>query len=145
MRKKYFFIAGIVVIFLGIIGGGYGWYLFHKPHAGVSGVTAVARMGAADLYNGFQQNETGADKQYLGQVLEVEGRVSDVARTDSTCSVELEGGTGAAGGINCSIAADAESKMPLPPKGAVVTIKGRCTGFLMDVNLVDCVIQNIKQ
>jgi hypothetical protein len=145
MRKKNFFIAGIVVLSLGVISAGYGWYLFHKPHAGVSGVTAVARLAAADLYNGFQQNETTADKQYLGQVLEVEGKVSDVAKTDSTLSIELEGGPGAGGGINCGMAAADGGKMPLPAKGAVITVKGRCTGFLMDVNMVDCVIEQIKQ
>jgi hypothetical protein len=145
MRKKYFFIAGIIVLFLLAIGAGYGWYLFHKPHAGVSGITAVAHIKSAGLYDRFQKNEGTADSQYLGQVLEVEGPVSDVEKTDSTLSIILECGAGAGGGINCSMAGGPAGKIPLPAKGAILTVKGRCTGFLMDVNMVDCVIQNIKQ
>lgn len=154
MRKKSFFIAGMIVLSLGLIGMGYGWYLFHKPHAGVTGVAAAARLSSVDLYNKFEQNETSADKLYVGQVLEVEGKVSDVEKTDSTLSLVLEGGAG--GGVNCSVAGapggktgtggnGSDSQPPVPAKGAVVTVKGRCTGFLMDVNMVDCVIEQIKQ
>ena len=145
MRKKHFFVAGIVVFVLILAGGGYAWYLFHKPHTGVGGISAVAHLGSSDLYNGFQQNETAANKRYLGQVVEVEGTVADVQKTDSTLNIQLDCGSGATGGVSCSVAQAAENKMPVPVKGAVVTVKGRCTGFLMDVNLVDCEIQNIKQ
>ena len=54
-------------------------------------------------------------------------------------SLNLKGS--ADGGVNCSIL-----KKDLDPgdkfnTGDSVTIKGKCTGFLMDVNLVDCVIK----
>jgi hypothetical protein len=144
MRKKHFFIAGIVLLSLVILGGLYGWYLFQKPHVGVGGIKAVAHVEARGLFDGFQKDETASDKEFMGQVLEVRGKVSDVARTDSTLSVELEGESGA-GGINCSMAPGENGKMPVPEKGTVITIKGRCTGFLMDVNMVDCVIEQMEK
>ena len=43
------------------------------------------------------------------------------------------------GGINCQLFAGTKVD-PEPRSGDAVTVKGRCTGFLMDVNLADCVL-----
>jgi len=142
MRKKDIFIAGITLLLLGM---GYGWYWYHKPHTGVEGVKAMAHLDAVTLYGGFQKDETKADQQFVGQVLSVEGKVSQVSRTDSSMSLLLDCGNGSPGGINCSMARGESNKMPEPEKGAKITIKGRCTGFLMDVNMVDCVIEQIER
>jgi hypothetical protein len=137
MRKKYFLVAGAVLLCLLLIGAGWGWHLYNKPHAGVDGVTAIAQMTADSLFNRFQTDEAGSNKAFLGQVLEVKGKIGDVQKTDSTLNVELEGSSGL-GGINCSMAMGQKNVLQ---KGQAITLKGRCTGFLMDVNLVDCVTE----
>lgn len=144
MRKKHFLIAGAVVLCLVIIGALWGLYLFNKPHEGVEGIRPLAKLEAAELFGAFQADEAGANKRYLGQVLEVRGRVTAVTNADSALDVQLEGGSGV-GGINCSMAPGEKGKSSFPAKGAMVTVKGRCTGYLMDVNLVDCIVEQIER
>lgn len=139
MRKKYILIAGIVVLVLVAAGAGWGWYLYNKPHQGVDGAKTSARLQAENLYAAFQADENKANGQYLGKVVEVKGKIGG----KTAGSIELSCGSTAAGGINCSLAPG--QTLPETDSTAVVTVKGRCTGYLMDVNLVDCIIEQIEQ
>jgi hypothetical protein len=115
-----------------------GIYRVYKPHGNVSGEQAAGSLSARDLYLDFQHDENIANKKWLGKVIEVSGIVSAVNESPGYVSLNLK--AVADGGVNCSI-----SKKDLSPDerfktGDSLTIKGKCTGFLMDVNLVDCVI-----
>ena len=135
MRKKIFFWVGILLLGL----AGWGIYKVSKPHTNVEGEEAVATLTARNLYNEYQNAETLANKKWLGKVIEVSGVISSVSESGNYVAINLM--AAADGGINCSIL-----KRDLNPddkfnKGDSITIKGKCTGFLMDVNLVDCVVK----
>ena len=136
MQKKWIFFAGILLL---LMAGGWSYYLYQKPRAGVQGARAVYTLSAEKLFAAFAQNEQAANQTYTGKVVEVKGVVSEVQQANNTTSILLGAG-GATGGINCSLAGPLISTVR-PKKGAVVIVKGRCTGFLMDVNLVDGVLQ----
>ena len=75
----------------------------------------------------------------MGKVIEVAGIISSVNESGNYVSLNLKAVS--EGGINCSLLKkdlDAEDKFKT---GDSVVIKGKCTGFLMDVNLVDCVVK----
>jgi hypothetical protein len=72
-------------------------------------------------------------------VLEVKGTVSAVSVKGPIVNIQLNASK--LGGINCNLFPIESNDRQLPAIGRVLTIKGRCTGFLMDVNLVDCVIE----
>ena len=135
MRKKYLF--GIVILLL--ILAAFGIYQVYKPHRNAAGEPAAASLAAPDLYLEFQHDENAANKKWVGKVIEVSGIITSVNESAAYVSVNLK--ATAEGGVNCSIL-----KKDLNPKdklkaGDSLTIKGQCTGFLMDVNLVDCVIK----
>jgi len=131
-----FLLVGLLVL-----GGlAWAWYMYQKPHQGVEGVKADFKIDAGTLFVRFQQDENKADSQFLDKVVEVKGRVASIEKTDSTLNVELQAGAGP-GGINCNVASAKGDRAGLPKKGEVIMVKGRCSGFLMDVNLVDCVIE----
>jgi hypothetical protein len=136
MRKKYFFFGiGILLICL----AGWGLYTVYKPHRNVEGEDAVATLTASTLYNDFSKNESQANQKWLGKVLEVNGTISTVTESGNYISLNLAATKD--GGVNCSL-----SKKDLPAdqkfkKGDSISVKGKCTGFLMDVNLVDCIIK----
>lgn len=138
MQKKNIFFVGIVLCLVGAASWGYYWY--QKPRASLVNVKADYTIAANDLYDAFAQNEQQANQQYNGKVVAVTGVVKSVQTTDSTESIVLASGNDM-GGINCSLLKSAAEKVPLPVKGQTIHIKGRCTGFLMDVNLVDAVIE----
>jgi hypothetical protein len=135
--KKRFIPIVIAILLAGIA---YGFYLYNKPRADISQVSPSVIIDAGSLYQDYQKNEASSDKKYLDKIIEVDGTVTEVQQTDSSVSVELGGG--GAGGVNCSIINTDRKKMAVPSKGSMVKIKGRCSGFLMDVNMVDCVIMN---
>ncbi len=134
MRKRIFFGIGIVVIFL----VAWGIYKVSLPHRNAAGEQSIATISAIDLYGEFQHSENTADKKWVGKVINVSGIISSVTESGNYVSINLQAASD--GGVNCSILKkdlDTDDKFK---KGDSVNIKGKCTGFLMDVNLVDCVI-----
>ena len=132
-RKMIIFIAIVLLLLIA-----WGFYLYNKPHTDVSNIAASVSISAQELYQQFEQDETSANKKYLDKVIEVKGVVNEVQRSDTTLNILLSGGNGM-GGINCSIAK--KNLSDNIHKNEMVRIKGRCTGFLLDVSLVDCVIE----
>jgi tRNA_anti-like len=135
MRKRFFFGIGILLLCL----AGWGIYKVFKPHTNVEGEQAVTTLSAPNLYNEFQRAENMANKKWVGKIIEVSGSISSVSESGNYVSINLQ--ASANGGVNCSIL-----KKDLNPDdkfntGDSITIKGKCTGFLMDVNLVDCVVK----
>lgn len=131
LRKVIFFVIGILLACV----IGYSIHKILRPHQNVSGTDASARISAAELYNQFINSEAEANKKWIGRVIEVKGVVSSITETGNFASIQLNVNDG---GINCSfLKTDLDKKIN---KGDTVTIKGKCTGFLMDVNFVDCVL-----
>jgi tRNA_anti-like len=135
MRKKLILIA---VIFL-VLAMGLAYYFYTKPHSSAANQKTDVHINASELYEQFQRDESAANSRFTDKIIEVKGKVAEIQHTGIRTSLQLDAGV-AMGGINCSLA-DSSPNLQVPPKGTLVTIKGKCSGFLMDVNLVDCVIQ----
>jgi len=130
----------LIVIIVIILGSAfaYGYYLFNKPHQGIGGKEAAYTLESKQLFTEYDQNESSANKKYLGKIVCVYGKVMDRA-TDAkgTLSLILEGGDMA--GVGCQFDKSAIKDIEGVKKGQVIKVKGVCTGMLMDVVLVDCV------
>jgi hypothetical protein len=135
-RKIIFFVLVLCLMVMAAIM----WYWYQKPRASIAGVQPAYSLTASDLFQAFQVDETKANQQFLEKVIRVTGTVGEVQVTDTTISILLASGD--TGGINCSVRKGPGVEDLVPAKGAAVTVKGRCIGFLMDVNLVDAVIEN---
>jgi hypothetical protein len=135
MRKKIFFSVGILMLCL----VAYAFYLYNKPHTSVAAIAPAITISATDLYDAYAQNEAMANKRFLNKVLLVKGIVNDVSHTDSTLTIFLKSND-IAGGVSCNITANNITSASIS-NGAPISVKGRCTGFLADVMLADCVIE----
>lgn len=134
MQKKYFFGIGILLLCL----AAWGIFKIYKPHHNVEGDQPVSTLPAAGLYRDFLQDETAANKKWVGKVIEIRGVISSVGEAGDYISINLEAAP--EGGVNCSfLKKDLDSDIK-HNKGDSISIKGKCTGFLMDVNMVDCVV-----
>lgn len=134
MRKKMtiFFAGAIVCLALG-------WYWFNKPRESVQFKSTDVSISAIQLYEAYNNNEADADKLYLNKVVEVKGVVDDFTNSGEDIIVTLElQPTG--GGISCRLSPGEKFEEKTVSKGMEITIKGKCTGFNMDVNLADCII-----
>ena len=136
MKSRKLFFIGIVLCLV-VAAAAFYWY--QKPRASLTNIKPAYTLSAKDLYTAFQQDERKANELYLEKVVQVTGTVDNVQVTDTTISLLLSGE--AMGGINCSVRKTDGGNETVPAKGAAATVKGRCVGFLMDVNLVDAVIE----
>lgn len=137
IKHKHVYILIVIIILCSSI---YAWYLFNKPHQGVEKIKPVITTTAANFYHQYSENEGVGDKKFSGKVIELSGIVDDVELSDSSFSVHLAAGN-ALSGINCSMYFPKKKQIEPPKIGSVILIKGRCAGYLMDVNLVDCIIE----
>ena len=132
-RKRIIAIAIVAIVLLG--GIFYGYYLYNKPRATAASSRTDVTTDARTLYAEFEKDEPRANSLYLNKMIEVKGRVQRVDTTAGNMVILLE--TGGAGNINCSMAA-----APSPDVlNREVVVKGTCAGYLLDVNLVDCIIK----
>jgi hypothetical protein len=138
MKKRTILWIGIPLLLLLAVAWAY--HLYVKPHQSAAGETADFSIDADSLYSQYQANEHAADQKYLGKVIEVSGKLSDIQHNGNAEVWILSQQGSGGGGINCQLFAGVKPD-PEPKSGDIVTVKGRCTGFLMDVNLVDCVLR----
>jgi hypothetical protein len=133
MRKKIsIFLAGAAVCLCAA------WYWYNKPRVGVAHTAADVVVTAAQLYGNYQSAETEANKIYLDKTIEVKGTVDDMITINKDVVIML--GAGSPGGISCRFSPGTAVGNMAIKKGMQVVIKGRCTGFNIDVNLVDCIV-----
>jgi hypothetical protein len=138
LKKRTIFWIGIPLLLLFLFL--WAWHLYDKPHQSAAGETVSLSIPADSLYHEYQSDEHAADQKYMGKVIEVSGKISEIQHNGNSEIWILSAQPGG-GGINCELFPG--SKTDFHPKtGDPVTIKGRCTGFLMDVNLADCVLSD---
>lgn len=98
-----------------------------------------ATVEATDLYRQFITDESAANEQYLNKILAVSGTVSRVHADDKgNVSVTLETND-PAHGVKCRLDKQLKHGRTEFQVGENVTFKGVCTGYVGDVELVQCV------
>jgi hypothetical protein len=113
-------------------------YTFRKTSTSVDDQKTDLECTATELVTAFETDETAANALYLGKILEVSGTVEAVTEDSLGISVYLKD-QDALAGVMCSFdRQNVESALLL--NGTQVTVKGLCTGYLMDVVLNKCLL-----
>ena len=138
MKKWKKIFSGLLVLAIAL--SVYGFYLYNKKPADVRKLSAKYEITATVLVAEFNANETAANAKYLDKVIAVKGNVADM-KIDSAgqATIFLDSGDPLAF-VSCSFYNDEVSSTQTLQKGVEVTIKGMCTGKLMDVVLNKCSI-----
>jgi hypothetical protein len=135
LKKRTILWVGIPL--LALVAFAWAWHLYHKPHESAAGETAAVTIDADSLYHQYQQDEHASDLKYMGKVIAISGKLMEIQHSGNA-EIWIVSTQPGGGGINCQMFPGARPEVT-PKPGDVVTLKGRCTGFLMDVNLADCV------
>lgn len=138
MNKKRI-IIGILV--LGIIGAFVGYKMYNKPHVDVSEASADITISANKILEEFSSDETTANSKYLEKIIEVKGEVLELKTVKGLGIVTLKTNDDF-GSVLCHLSEEATKKINSLTQGQIISIKGICTGYLMDVILVKCEIIN---
>jgi hypothetical protein len=137
-NKRIFFLGGILLCLLLLFA--WGIRMYTKGHQSVAGSSVAFSIDADSLYNQYQQDEHAADLKFLGKVIEVKGRLGEVQH-NGPLEIWILSTHAGSGGVNCQLFPGEKYPGGNPRSGDSVSIRGKCTGFLMDVNLADCVFK----
>jgi len=129
------------IIFLSIVVAVVAYNVYNKPHVDVADAKADVTVTAENLFSEFSNDEIKANTQYLDKIIQVQGLIQNLKVENElgvvTLKTEDDFGT-----VQCNLSRDATSNFRLLKENDLVTIKGICTGYLMDVVLVKSEIVN---
>lgn len=118
----------------------FGWYYINQPVGSLESVKPDYTVSSPVFYAMFNENEEAANQQYLGKVIEVSGTVETITvEENGQMSITLSGDD--MFGVSCKMTAGSEQMAKQINKGDGIVVKGRCSGKLMDVVLVNCSLQ----
>ena len=126
----------IILIFV-IVGASIGAFvaykMWNKPFDDVTEMEGL-KVNADVLYKAFETNEQTANTTYVGKVVEVSGTVGDIETSDTIAHVMLTI-PDEMGGVRISLDSRHLADAKAEKTGDQATFKGKCSGFLMDVEL----------
>ncbi|MGK0422186.1 MAG: hypothetical protein ACJAVE_001890 [Polaribacter sp.] len=133
----------IYILIIGLLGIFIGYKMYNKPHVNVAEKLADIAVTANILLAEFSLDETKANLKYLDKIIAVKGTITNIEfnAEKATISLQTEDDFGS---VVCYLVKDEFKKSVEIKEGQELEIKGICTGFLMDVILVKCVIMNSK-
>ena len=89
---------------------------------------------ATQLFQQFEQDEAASNATYISKVVEVSGLLQEIS-TDENGSTVLILAAGDFGGVLCTLEASQKERASNLQIGKEITVKGVCTGMLMEVVL----------
>ena len=132
--KKILILAVVV-----LIGAIVAYKMYNKPHTDMAKAKSVAALSAEELFQTYSEDESAANEQYLGRIIEVSGEIKSVAYADErVASIALET-EDLLTGINCFLDEINYNHRQDYEAGQMVTMKCVCTGILMDIELNRCI------
>ena len=138
MRKRSIVLISILIF---LIAGGVTVYkVWNKPFKDPLQGDAI-KVSAIQLFNDFSTNETAAQKKYVPEKpgeekVEVAGQINEIGKnTDGETFYTLRT-SDEMFGVRCTM--DKEEEIKNAKVGDVVTVRGFCNGYNMDVIVNRC-------
>lgn len=121
------------------IGAAVAYYLYNKPHRDIASEDAAFSLTADELFDAFEADEAAANALYLDKVVAVSGTVAEVTENSAGQAViTITAANAMLGGVSATMQ---EAGTSAVKTGQTVTVKCRCTGYLMDVILINCTVE----
>jgi tRNA_anti-like len=137
--NKKIIIAGFLIAAFAV--GIYAYKEYNRKPANLQNLKADVNVSAKQLVNDFTTNEETANTKYLGKVLNVNGFLFEVQNLNDTLLTLLIGDSSQVSKVSCLIDRVHIKNSKKYKQGDSVSIKGICTGYLMDVELNRCVVE----
>jgi hypothetical protein len=125
----------IIIIAAAGIGGYIAYHMFTDPSEGPINKKAL-NVNAISLLDDYNKSEAEANKKYLGKVVAVSGEVKEVTKNQEGQTVVTLKTSDPMNSINCTL----DQKDMAIKQGSTVTLKGLCTGYMMDVYVTRCTV-----
>lgn len=122
----------------------YAYREYNRRPEDLSTIQPDITITAADLVNAFETDEAKANTKFNGKTLLVSGMVAEINNQADTLLTVYLGKNEAMHKVSCAINIRHNETKELPAVGDNISVKGICTGFLLDVEMNRCVLVNDK-
>ena len=112
-----------------------------SDHSSSTSNESAVSVQAADILADYKGNEVRGDSKWKGKLVKISGFVGDVKKDIITDTPYVTVGTGAAFEfpmVQCSLKGGQDGAAGNLSKGQAVSVKGRVTGLLLNVQLDEC-------
>ena len=134
--KLYVKIALFVVLFIAVSAILAALILYNKKHPDTAKTKPDFIIAAPLLQKEFEDNEKTASARYINKIIEVTGTIASITPAGSNhLNISLKTGSDMSSVI-CTFPAVGDQSML--KTGDEITLRGECSGFLMDVLLNNC-------
>jgi len=137
-KYRFFLVAGI---FIAVMVGLYGYGEYNRSLPDTHYMKPAFRLEASTFIKQFETDESRANAKYADKTISVHGVAHTIQTTDTTATVFLNDGYSGTS-VVCQFGRESNEEIKDLKKGALVTIKGICSGYLMDVVMVRCVLDH---
>lgn len=137
MRRNKLIISIVLVLIAAV--ATYALNEYSRTHPDTGSLKSVATRSATELVKEFENDETKASENYADKVITVNGQVIKIEKEDTAGKILL-GERESMAGVLCEFDNRNSKKLKDLKEGQQVKVKGICTGMLMDVIMVRCVL-----
>ncbi len=109
-------------------------YIMYMPHRDIRHETPIV-ISAKKLVESYQRDEVSANAHFLNKTLQISGLIENIETNIDGKKVITLSGSNPMSGVRCTL-----QEEQVIETGKPATIKGRCTGYLSDVVIIDCFV-----
>lgn len=138
MKNKKF---KYILVFLGVLVVMLFFILkqMNKEHIDVKKTAPNMIIAVDEILSDYQNDEEKANSRFTDKVIQLKGVISKISTQDSNVTITLMS-TNFDASVICSFQSEESLNVLKYKKGDEISLKGICTGYLLDVVLVNCVI-----
>jgi len=136
-KNKYVYITSLLVITTAII---YGYTEYNRRPADLLSVDSRISITDSSLVRMYVNDEARANELYLGKAMDVTGTISEIHNQGDTLVNVMLGKPGNLHRVSCLLNNQHLDHIKTFNHGDQVTLRGICTGYLIDVELNRCVL-----
>jgi hypothetical protein len=136
--KKSLKIALIVIGIMVFGGAVVGFYLYNLKPKDLGKAKPDFVLTSIELLKFFEENEAAAGARYINKILEVSGEISSVERGENNSMNIVLKTNSSSSSIICTFPSLSDPEKY--KERSQITIRGECSGYLMDVLLNNCVV-----
>jgi len=113
--------------------------LYNKPHLDIVKTEADIVVNVQNLLNEYKNDENFANSKYVDQVIQIKGEISEITIENGNSIITLKDST-TTSSVMCHMLPEENLNVLKLKKEGEITIKGICTGYLLDVIMVRCIL-----
>ncbi len=137
-KYRFFLVAAFSVT---VIVGLYGYREYNRSLPDTHNLEPAFQLEASTFIKQFETDESKANAKYADKTISVHGVVHTIQTTDTTATIFLNDGHSGTS-VVCQFGRENNEEVKDVKKGDPVTIKGICSGYLMDAVMVRCVLDH---